>query len=70
MPELVTYKGRPVRRRYETPTGLKLIFFSPNPGRSGGQLIVSDVDWLRHSSIQFFTKDQMPDVRVLAAQFD
>ena len=68
MPELVTYKGKPVRRRIGLGSrGLRLIFFSAVPGQPGQQLEVSNGDWQQHSQRTFYeNKADFPPVRELA----
>jgi hypothetical protein len=66
MPELVTYKGRPVKRRERMGQSIKLIFVHPQEGKTGEVRFVSQADWTLHGAVQFFTKEEMPNVRLLA----
>ena len=66
MPLLVTYRGRPLKRRRRFEKGLLLYFYSRQKGEAGEQLIVSNDDWLRFGKEQFFPAGEMPDVRVLS----
>ncbi|WP_254510221.1 hypothetical protein [Anatilimnocola floriformis] len=66
MPLLITYRGKPVKRRFRLGSHLKLIFFAPARGQSGDQLIVTQQEWDRDGRIQFVTRQQMPDLRRLA----
>jgi hypothetical protein len=68
MPELITFRGRPVKRRVRVAGGLRLILVSAIPGRVGEQLNVSEADWREHGHIEFFTRENLPDVRALAAR--
>ena len=67
MPLLITYKGRPIKRRRRVGDGLRLTFYSPVSGERGEHLFVSQSEWLQFSRTLFVTRDQMPDVRRLAA---
>ena len=69
MPQLVTFQGRPVRRRYRVPDGLMLIFVHPQPGHEGQRLVVTQSEWDRDGQVRFYPRSQMPDVRALAARF-
>lgn len=68
MPQLVTYRGRPVKRRLRLAGGLRLTFFASQSGWVGDQLVVSDDDWRRHGRVQFYPSGMLPDVRALAAR--
>ena len=68
MPELITFRGRPVKRRYKTHGGLRLVLYHPHRGFRGNRLIVTEDEWDLYGRVQFYPKDQMPDVRALAAQ--
>lgn len=68
MPLLVSYRGRPIRDRRRVGDRLRLTFFNRIPGERCRVVIVSQSQWQRHGTIQFFPKEQMPDVRALAAQ--
>ena len=70
MPQLVSFRGRPVKYRRRTPEGLCLIFVNPVRGQPGDVSIVTQVEWLRHSHIEFFPSQQMPDRRALAARYE
>jgi hypothetical protein len=70
VPLLLTYNGRPIKRRHRMPGGLHLVFVSPVAGAPGDELDVLDADWQAHGVEQFFaTKEEMPDVRAMAARF-
>jgi hypothetical protein len=49
--------------------GLCLTFYTSEPGKRGDHRFVSQADWDRYSSLQFFTREQMPDVRALVSRF-
>jgi hypothetical protein len=66
MPLLVTFQGKPVKRRFRLGYRLKLIFFAPVRGQTGDQLIVTQQEWDRYGRIHFTTPQQMPDVRRMA----
>ena len=70
MPHLVLYHGRPIKRRRLVSQGLRLTYLSSVPGRRGTVVVVSQADWLLHGSVQFFTRQDMPDVQALARQFE
>ena len=70
MPHLVLYDGRPIKRRRLVSQGLRLTFVSPVLGRRGTTVVVSQEDWQRHGTVQFFTRQDMPDVQALARQFE
>jgi hypothetical protein len=70
MPQLVTFRGQPVKRRRLLPEGLRLTFVSPVPGEQGRMMIVTQAEWLRYGRIQFYPRGQMPDVRSIADQFE
>ena len=70
MPLLVSFRGRPVKRRRRVDGGLRLVFVSPIRGGKSHVAVVSQADWLRQGSVQFFLESEMPDVRALAAQFE
>lgn len=69
MPQLVTYLGRPVKRRISEirnrQLGLVLVFYAPTPGQKGGSLFVTDEEWKKNGKIEQCA--QKPDVRALAA---
>lgn len=68
MPILITYDGRPVKRRRRLPTGeLSLTFKSVTPGDRGEKLLVTQADWLKYGREEYFEPEDMPDVRKLAA---
>jgi hypothetical protein len=70
VPELVTFQGRPVKRRRRVRDGLlKLTFVSPVPGEPGAVLVVSQDEWLRYGRVRFFAKGKMPNQRALASRF-
>ena len=69
MPQLVTFQGRPVRRRRRVPAGIRLTLVSPLPGEPGNVIYVSQQEWLRDGDVQFFSKASMPNVRALASRF-
>ncbi len=68
MPLLVTYRGRPIKRRIKVPSGLKLLFYHPQPFIPGDVLEVTEAEWREHGEIRFLTPDQMPDLWALAAR--
>jgi hypothetical protein len=68
MPQLILFRNCPVKRRHRVAGGLWLSFYSAKPGLRGEQRFVSQADWDRHGSLQFFAREQMPDVRALARQ--
>ena len=68
MAQLVTYKGRPVKRRESVvrdgARGLLLTFFAPTPGENGERRFVTDAQWRQFGSVsKTATK---VDVRTLA----
>lgn len=70
MPKLVTFKGRPVKKK--TPVGnqeLRLTFYTAVAGARGPQEIVSRQDWETYGQEQYFPAGQMPDVREIAARY-
>jgi hypothetical protein len=67
MPQLITYDGRPVKRRRRIAGGTLLIFYAACPSDSGPQLVVSDEQWNSLGRVRYFTASQLPDVRALAA---
>jgi hypothetical protein len=67
VPQLILFRGRPVKRRRRVAGGLSLTFYAAEPGRRGAQRFVSQADWDRYGSLQFFAREQMPDVRVFAS---
>lgn len=69
MPLLVTFEGRPVKRRRRVPDGLLLTFVNSVPGEPGNVVVVSQEEWLRYGRVQFFAKHEMPNLRALADQF-
>jgi hypothetical protein len=64
---LVTFRGRPVKRRQCVAGGLQLIFFSATAGSPGEKLIVSEADWQTFGRVQFYPPGLRPDVRKLAS---
>jgi hypothetical protein len=69
MPELVTFLGRPVKRRRRVADGIRLTFFSAVPGEPGEMIVVSQGEWLRYGQVRFFPKGRMPNRRALARRF-
>jgi hypothetical protein len=69
VPQLILYRGRPVKRRRRVMCGLYLTFYNEERGRRSAQCFVTQADWDRHSSLQFFARDRMPDVRALARRY-
>jgi len=67
VPLLVTYAGVPVKRWRQTRRGLALTVYDATPGRPGKRLIVSQADWAQHGEVRFYTREEMPDRRRLAA---
>ena len=68
MPLLITFRGKPVKRRFRVGPRLKLIFFAPVRGQRGYKLIFIQKEWDRDGRIQFTTPQQMPDVRRMAGK--
>jgi hypothetical protein len=66
MPLLVTYQGKPVKRRRRLGSGLCLTFYSSTPGERGRHLVVTQRQWDAFSRIQYVLRSQMPDVRKLS----
>jgi hypothetical protein len=69
VPQLVTYKGRPIKRRTSVvrdgQRGLALIFYAPKVGQQGDSLFVTDAEWQQDGKVEQCA--QKPDVRALAA---
>lgn len=67
MAQLVTYKGRPVKRRQSVTRsgvdGLLLTFFSSTRGENGERRFVTDAQWRQFGNVSQNTK---VDVRALA----
>ena len=59
------YKGRPVKRMYRTPAGLKLNMVSPVAGVRGDQLIVSQEDWALHGERREVGKSTTSALRIM-----
>ena len=68
MAELKTYQGRPIKRMKRTPAGIKLIFISPVPDIPGKQITITQSQWNLYGNRRILPKDQMPNLRELAAQ--
>ena len=68
MPELVLFRGRPVKRQRRIGDRLHLVFLGEVPGQPGQKLTVSQADWALFGSVQFYSKEQLPNARALAAQ--
>lgn len=66
LPLLITFQGKPVKRRERLGDRLKLILFSPSRGMPGGQLIVTQDEWQKFGRIEFLQRSEMPDVRRMA----
>jgi hypothetical protein len=66
MPLLITFRGRPVRRRRRIGKGLRLVLANTIPGEKSERLLVTQSEWDEHARNQFFPRDQMPDLRELA----
>ena len=66
LPLLITFQGKPVKRRQRIGNRLKLLFYSPTLGQPGQQLTVTQDEWRKFGRVQFVTRDQMPDVRRLS----
>lgn len=66
MPLLVTFKGRPVKRRNRVGKNLRLVMFHRKPGQPGLQLIVSQATWDAFGRIEFVRREDMPDRRNMA----
>lgn len=69
MPHLVTYGGRPVKRRRRTAAGLRLTFVNPISGFPADVLVVSQDEWHKHGEVQFYPSGSLPDVRRLAEHY-
>jgi len=67
MPQLITYDGRPVKRRRRIAGGTLLIFFAPTAAEKGPQLVVTDDQWDALGLVRYFESANLPDVRALAA---
>ena len=65
MPVLVTYQGRPVKRRHRRGEDLRLILVHPTPGERGERLVVSQTLWQQHGRVEIVAT--MPDRRAMAA---
>jgi hypothetical protein len=63
VPLLITYQGRPIKRRRRVGNKLLLVFYAAQAGQRGDKLIVSQANWEAHGSIQYVARNQMPDVR-------
>ena len=68
MPLLVTFAGRPVKRRRRVDDGLCLFFFHPVAGQPSERRVVSQSEWDADGKEEFLSQDQMPNVRDLAAR--
>lgn len=69
MPKLLMYNGRPVKRRLSIGADqIRLTLYSPVKGQPGEHLQITQADWDRLGSDEYRPRDQMPDVRALAAQ--
>ena len=66
MPQLVLFRGRPVKRREQVASGIRLILFSAIPGEPGESLTVPESEWREHSSRHIFS--QRPDAHCLERQ--
>ena len=66
MPLLITFQGKPVKRRRRHGDGLRLHLYSSIPGQPGRQLFVTQQQWEQFGCIKYVTRSQMPDVRKLA----
>ena len=66
MPQLITYRSHPVKRRRRVSRGLLLIFYAPQRGQAGDQLVVTDDQWRRHGQVRYFPLGMRPDVRAAA----
>jgi hypothetical protein len=67
MPQLITYRDRPVKRRRRVAGGLRLILASPLPGPAAKCVVVTEADWHQHGQVRFVLKSAMPDARALVA---
>jgi hypothetical protein len=68
MPLVITFRGRPVKRRRRTRDGLLLTFYSAIAGQSGEQVTVTEAEWQAHGQVRFYPPGQRPDFRKLAAE--
>jgi hypothetical protein len=66
LPLLITFRGRPVKRRRRATADLTLTFVDPVPGQTGEHLVVTQAEWEQDGSVKFFPRDEMPDVRTMA----
>lgn len=67
MPLLITFQGKPVKRRRTLESGkLLLIMYAPQRGQAGLQYEVTQDEWQQHGREEFYATDQLPDVRALA----
>ena len=67
MPQLITYDGRPVKRRRRIAGGTLLIFYAARPTDPGPQLVITDDQWDALGLVRYFDSANLPDVRALAA---
>lgn len=68
MPLLITFKGRPVKRRKRIGPHLKLTFFASVHEYVGDQLVVTQEQWRQHGREVYLARSAMPDVRTLNTQ--
>jgi hypothetical protein len=68
MPLLVSYDGRPVKRRRRVQGALKLTFYAAVPGQPVEQVIVTEAQWQTHCRIEPFDSACRPDVRAMACR--
>lgn len=69
MPHLVSFRGRPVKRRRRTSSGLCLIFVSPISRLPGDVVVVTQDEWRLHGTVQFYPSGRLPDLRKLAEHY-
>lgn len=65
MPLLITYQGRPIKRRKRLGKHLKLTFYASTQEQPGDQLLVTQEQWQQHGREAYMARTAMPDVRTL-----
>lgn len=61
MPQLVTFKGRPIKRRRRHADGLLLNFYGEKRGDQGDRLVVTDAEWDLFGRVDYVRRESMPD---------
>lgn len=65
---LKCYQGRPVQRMSCTADGnILLTFFNTRPGKRKERLVVSQADWMKYGSEEYF-EGSLQDLRRLAKE--